>query len=376
MAVAEPPPDPSTLAAADCQRDAANLAQFAPGRSNDEKLAALAQRWAAVAPEAAFQWAAALGNPRQRSVALTHVLAIWGALHPREAITGILNSSLPEAERDGQLEKGVASWFRAEPQAAQRWLQSVPDQPLKTQLLTGLARRMDAATCAAWLGYAASGLPDEDRSGLQTLLVHRLASIGDPLEAVTLTAGLGERTGNFAGLGQALALLARTDLERAVNAIPSLPPAARTAAVLSIADQWIATDPAAAASYIARQPPGEDLDAAYARAISVWAERDPSQAAQYVSGLPASSRRDLAVERCSYLFISSDPRCAFVWANSIASPALRESVVGTVLAQWLANDQDAALPYLENAGLGTKAKEDALSLGQKMRQTKESKNPL
>ncbi len=365
-----------SLDAAGCVSEAAKLALRSTDEVGEDELSRLARRWAYTDSQAAFAWAAALQDERQRSIALTHLFNAWAASDPCGAVTSILNSSLPETERDYFLESTVAAWFRTEPVASQQWLQASPDSFLKTRLLMALSKQMDAAACVAWMPYAAGGGLDDDRSTLQAQLVMQLTSALGAPEVVRLTAELGAQNGNFASLGQAMASLAEADLQSALRVMPSLPPAGAEIAVRAVADVWIAVDPSSAASWIAQLAPGDETNMAHARAVAAWAGRDATQAAQYVAQLPSSTLRDLASEQLAYHFSSVDSSYALTWANSIATPSSRDAAVRSVFTQWFVEDADAALLWLQASSLTEKSRQDLWYYANQVYETSQSRKPL
>lgn len=176
-------PLPLTTAAATApiapayQDEASALADRRTSEATETEISDSAGRWARLNPAAAFAWAAALTDERMHNFALGQVLEVWTPAQPREAITAILQSQLPESEHDYRLQQAVATWCMMEPAGAQRWLATLPNDTLKTSLLIAAVDHMNADWATHWLTYAATS-PDtasDDRTALGIMLVNALS---------------------------------------------------------------------------------------------------------------------------------------------------------------------------------------------------------
>lgn len=342
------------------------LASLHPSAVTEERLTQLAARWARLNPVAAFAWAAALADERQHNFALSQVLEVWTHAQPREAITAILQSDLPDSEHDHRLQQAVSTWCMMEPASAQQWLTHLPDENLKTSLLITAVDHMDAGWATYWLAYAAATpeTADDDRSALGKMLVHAL-SARDPRTTADTTLAQARSSGNYTLASAALAAWAMHDVASAAAYVRQTATIREQETLIpALIRPWAAQDAASASKWAAALPEGRSKELALGQSIQAWAQTDPVAAVTFLRRTsPANARsRDAAASGLAPTLANTDPQSAYEWARLIHSPTQRETALASVLTTWLAKDEAAALPYLQAADLSVMARQQAIFL--------------
>lgn len=297
-------------------------------------------------------------SPAAGSVSRHEHPRVWPAAAPASAVSESTGSGPadPHGEKLHQLiednpataweralacsKEDIATWQRVLAQIAQK------DAALAATNAARLAVERPELAQLAWAAVldslAQSGsytnacgvlaqVPDgEMKSHLVTNLVLQWGR-DDPLAAAEWLAGLSidlDRAPAFARLGTAWA---ETQPQEAAELLIRLPSGELRRSSLSAAlTAWIEKNPVAASSWMARQEPQPDLDAAAARMA-----RQP----ELISG-----RVDIALR----------------WAESINDAETRMQTLGSIVILWADADRAAAVSYVQNSAVLTPAQRAAL----------------
>ncbi|MCX6946608.1 MAG: hypothetical protein NTU87_01905 [Verrucomicrobia bacterium] len=374
-----------SLPLADIRSRISQLSTWTPGPLADQVEHWLVQRWAALEPQAACQyaytaalqgaeeslllealaiwatsspapaarWAGNLGSPSLRDSSIRTVYSTWAKIDSTAAAKSI--SSLRPASA-----RGIASAATAPPHAgknfatAMQWARALPG-PIREKTLDAILgewTRRDPAGAAGWL----IGQPGD----VQWALIGKLASDWvrkDPSSA--LSWGLGQSTEISLGSKLALGPVQRKFFEAALGAFIGTDPQGAanwlasstgqpffTSKIGAVAGRWTSMDPMEAASWSLSLPKESDRDAAIRAVAGTWARTDPQAAGQWARALANSTLRDTALNAYCGSLSPYDAASAAQWGTEITSPSLRKGAVESAVNRWMQYDPTAARQFI------------------------------
>jgi hypothetical protein len=311
--------------------------------------------WTKTDPTTAARWAANLGSPSLRDSSIRTVYSTWAKIDSTAAAKSI--SSLRPASA-----RGIASAATAPPHAgknfatAMQWARALPG-PVREKTLDAILgewTRRDPAGAAGWL--------IQQPGDVQWALISKLAADWvrkDPSSA--LSWGMGQSTevalGSKLALGpiqrkffeSALGTLIGTDPQGAANWLAS--PMGQpffTSRIGSVAGRWTSMDPMEAVSWSLSLEKESDRNAAIGAVAGTWAKTDPQAAGQWVRSLTDSKLRDNALNSYCSSLSPYDASSAAQWAVEISAPAKRKNAVLAAVNRWIQYDPAAARQFILN----------------------------
>lgn len=327
------------------------------GAISDSATGELLNRWFSSAPHESLAWINAQPNPGPL-ILKTAVAALAGT-HPADA-AALLDKPMSASALLACTRTLVATWSRADPLAASRWLQTRPMDgaylAAASELVGPLAGKDPASAFAFYRALPAdSGLGDITRSlanGLAGPAAFDWLVTLPPSGAVTDALAAAARRMNFTEPAQYLSLLGRVPpgprqdaiyiaaTRRQLESNPAgtagwlrnLPnPATRDAVLSAIASDWAYKSPAAAAAYAQTLPAGTGLDLFTIHLVALWHSRDPAAAADWTLTLPDSRNTRDGIRNAFSSLARQTPQAALQRLDTLpAGPARTAALAGLI----------------------------------------------
>ena len=176
-----------------------------------------------------------------------------------------------------------------------------------------------------------------------------------------LTAGRsGKSEARNAGINAVIGSVAALDPERAKAVFAKLPDDARSHAASAIASHWAERDVVAAADWALALTEENVRGNALDNVIRQWAADDAPAAEAWLRALPpGTARDDAAAAFFSNISPENLPQAGALVAL-VSDPDQREAVAGTLLEQWMKEDEAAATTWLETTPAFSPAARDRL----------------
>ena len=307
--------------------------------------------WATADPASAARWAGNLGSPSLRDSSIRTVYSVWAKKDSTAAAKSI--SSLRPASA-----RGIASAATAPPHAgknfatAMQWARALPG-PVREKTLDAILgewTRRDPAGAASWL--------IQQPGDIQWALISKLASDWvrkDPSSA--LSWGLGQSTEVTLGSKLAVGPIQRKFFEAALGSLIGSDPQAAanwlaspmgqpffTSRIGSVAGRWTSMDPMEAVSWSLSKEP--DRNSAIRAVAGTWARTDPQAAGQWIRSLNDPDLHDTALNAYCGSLSPYDAGAAAQWAVDISAPNVRKSAVEAAVTRWLQYDPAAARQFI------------------------------
>ena len=273
----------------------------------------------------------------------------WARQDPLAASAAAL--AFPPGPLQQDMLKGVAkSWAEKDPAAALAWTESLPPSPARSDALNSVAfawAKIDPKSALEWT--------------LQTEMIsHRSNSriifngwsIGAPEEAWTWLSAqpAGQTRDTF--MGNFISTLATTDRAKALELFKTeLAPNAQRLPAISIAVDWAATEPAAAAAWAAQIADAGVRAQALGKVVATWAGNDHTSTAAWLQSVPAGAERDGLVAEFVNRVATFDPKQAVEWASTLSDSKQRVGSLVQYVSHWRTVDPDAAQAWIENTNL-------------------------
>jgi len=317
--------------------------------ANETVLRKAAEALASVDPAAASAWAAALESPLVRDTALRHIYRKWSERNSAAAAASL--TSLPIGS--AQLVAASASgkhFADANLSGALQWVNSL-DGAVQTAAMRSVLSRWaitDPAAAGAWA-------MQQNSPGLRSEAMKLLASDWaqrDPAAALAYANAIESPAARVEYVQAALQRYALSDPQSAAAWLAGAEASPYVkAAIGGITSQWAAFDPGAASGWAESIPDPALRDRAVAAVSRSWGNTDPAQAAQWISGLADSKARDAATAAFSSVLAKSDPATAAQWAAGITDAAARNQSLTQVVRDWKRADLPAATAFLQSSSL-------------------------
>ena len=389
-----------TLSLSEIRSRLTQLSTWTPGPLADQTERWLVQRWAALEPQAACQYAYTAALLGAEEVMLMEALAIWTKADPATAARWAGNLGSPSL-RDSSIRtvystwakidstaaaksisslrpasaRGIASAATAPPHAgknfatAMQWARALPG-PVREKTLDAILgewTRRDPAGAASWL--------IQQPGDIQWALISKLASDWvrkDPTSA--LSWGLGQSTEVTLGSKLAVGPIQRKFFEAALGSLIGSDPQGAanwlaspmgqpffTSRIGSVAGRWTSMDPMEAVSWSLSLSKEADRNSAIGAVAGTWARTDPQAAGQWIRSLNDPDLRDTALNAYCGSLSPYDAGAAAQWAVDISAPSVRKSAVKAAVTRWLQYDPAAARQFiLSTPSLDQETKEKLL----------------
>ena len=154
----------------------------------------------------------------------------------------------------------------------------------------------------------------------------------------------------IAARSEAVEALASIDPQRAAGEALRLPEGeTRDELVADVSGDWAREDPAGALEWLTQNGSAAAQEDGVGRVVGSLAREDSAAALEFIDGQQAGEIRDSAVR--GYIFGNRDavPSETIALAESISNDGEREEAVSRVAYQWMRDDTEAALNYIENS---------------------------
>ncbi|WP_442890854.1 hypothetical protein [Congregicoccus parvus] len=300
---------------------------------------ALISRWAEEEPRGAIAWAAAIGNPAQRAMALKHAAHGWAyvdALAAGDWVAGLEGAdrvaaaqgvaaflAVVDPERAAQLvveTAGATSGWDAVAKVFETWAAREPQAARKGTV--GLAAEIRPAAYAGvargWAGH-------------------------DPAAALAWCVEQARDTGYDWLVRAVVPVWAYDDVTAAAAAVSALPPGAlRQMGAAALVEAWRTFDLAAADAW--NEAHGRNTDG-YADGSAV--NGDPVEALSRARAMPVGNERRGLLYSALGQLAAVDPLRAWAELETLKPGGERESLRHTVLQEWAQRDAGAALRAVE-----------------------------
>ncbi len=249
--------------------------------------------WASTDPEAAIRWAQSNHDGDGPNPYLPGIIRGLAQSDPARATE--LLASLPRSiERGRSLDFVLPHLLEQGAIATRAWIASLTDDALKNGAMERVADKLadsDPAGTASWLlanpGEAANRRMDD---------VYGVWANKDQLAALNSFRALPAGDTRSNALRGVISSVAATDPKAAVSLMNRYPNDVNDRVVQSVVWHSFGTDPATAATQIARIGDEQQREQMYRRTLDVWFERDPASAQAWiqVNQIPDSVRARIA----------------------------------------------------------------------------------
>ena len=292
-----------------------------PSEHREDERLRMIERWAAVDPVAALDYARTNLEGDRRAQALTAVFTTWARHTPRAAwswVTTHVPGEMPH------LDEVIGEIGRSSPslaaELASSWAQGHPSsgQELYLAALQGMAYSGKFAEASRVIGTVVVR-DGEDRIGLVTFLAGQWA---------------------------------RYQPAQAADWVKQLPEGAtRDHAMMSLSVAWADADPEAAAQFAIGLPAGATRESALQQVVSKWLTVDPGQARNWVIDEGVHDDFDQAVTSIATQpqLMATQPALALQWAGNIIDDSVRFRCLSTVLSNLYARNPASALNYIRSS---------------------------
>ena len=133
---------------------------------------------------------------------------------------------------------------------------------------------------------------------------------------------------------------------------PALPEGdARNRATLSVVEQWVRSEPDAAAAWVTGFGEGKRREDAARDLVGNWARDDSTGAGAWLQTLPAGATREAAVQAYVSDLAYSSPELAAPWAETLTDENTRFNQIENVARAWLQADRPSAEAWLAKVNL-------------------------
>lgn len=243
----------------------------------------------------------------------------------------------------------AAAWARQDAAGAQAWVRTLPEG-LGSEAWSAVAAVLASSDPAAAAAFAME-MPAGASRAHGAARVAEIWARAAPSEALTWASSL-EKTEKFTAVPAALTALAESDPAAAAGWLVRQPPGdhlpQNTAALMGT---WARSEPAAAARWVAGLPAGPVQTESMQHLLYAWTASAPEQASEWLHHQPESPGRDEAAAMLSLQVSATDPEAAALWASFITDPARRAAELHRSLSAWLRRDHAAASAWMQESGV-------------------------
>ena len=249
--------------------------------------------WASTDPEAAIRWAQSNHEGDEPNPYLPGIIRGLAQSDPARA-TELLASMPRSGERGRSLDFILPHLLEQGATATRAWIATLTDDALKNGAMERTADKLaatDPAGTASWLqanpGEAANRRMDD---------VYSVWANTDQLAALSSFRGLPAGDNRSNALRGVISSVASTDPKAAVSLMDRYPNDVTDRVVQNFVWHSFGTDPATAATQIARIGDEQQRDRMYRRTLDAWFDRDPASAQTWIQAnqIPDSVRERIA----------------------------------------------------------------------------------
>ncbi|HEX5176503.1 MAG TPA: hypothetical protein VFV83_05720, partial [Chthoniobacteraceae bacterium] len=282
----------------------------------------------------------------QRSYAA--IFRAWSSKDPRAAAQAAANFSVTDENGRRQLLETVTQvWAQQSPRETVAWALQLSNPQEQAHLVRNVLGSWAQHETDAAVSQLLS-LPASVRDEIARDVVDSVAR-KDPDEARRIAEQLPAGRGREQALGTVAVNWSARDPIAAAEFARNLSEEAAADAWPKIARSWVQRgEPSATAQWVAQLPEGAARSGAARNVIDRWAKIEPAAAAHWLEQLPAGPTRDAAAATFATEVRGTDPATAMEWAATVSNLDQRENTVRQVLETWRKKDRAAAQQWLEN----------------------------
>jgi|Laugresu1bdmlbdd_1035124.scaffolds.fasta_scaffold10321_1 hypothetical protein len=321
---------------------------------NPELLQTASKAWAKTDPAGAAQWAANLETSLARDTAIGQIFTTWSSTDPVMA-SGAINA-LPLGSAQMEATSAVAKNFiKGNPDAALKWAEGLPRQLQKaaTEEIVNFWSASDPAATGAWIlkqpslqtrsealkQLAGNWVARDPGSALEYA-----QSIADPNLRVHFICEAMDRFSNMDPVAAA-DWLSSEEARPVIHVVDS----SGLGLTADISRRWAGFDPGAASNWAASIPNSDVRRQAIFEVSTIWAESNPAAAAQWIGSIGEAGTRDSAIAAFSFQIAKADPGNAAQWATRISDSAERSLIIEKIVSDWRQTDPNAARLFVQSS---------------------------
>lgn len=357
-----------------------------PGATRRDQLTKIAQAWAQVAPEEAWDYVTQLTDPLARTTFQNAVIATWAAGQPDAAFARV--TELPAGwQRQQLLRRVTRELARHDPKRAVELLpalESTETEPLQL-LIANEWSRNDAAGAAQWvesqnkavlgrLAYEIAGAyvtqePEQalawalriSQSPGRNLWCHMLGIMAqqNPQEALSLAQSAEIPAQRNQALGAVLATIATSDPALAKTLLEKIPPGdARMRAALEAGRRIAANGPEAAIAWYESQDNAQIRLQGMDELAQTLSSRNVEAAAGLIDRVPRDARPRWAAT-VALIYAGLDADKGIQWVSKFDGEPGYVNILGAFASSLVTQNPDKALQLIERTTDG-KERDEAL----------------
>jgi hypothetical protein len=283
-------------------------------------------------------------------------LVAWAKEDPLGALLFAQQQVNPMSERNAAITAILHEWVKTAPQDAWLWTQeNAPND--STRLLQEMAK-VDAILAWDTATQYALQFPEYMR-GAYANTIKGITYTGDYLKALELIEAsvipvTGETPeGKYTFIEGLITEWVRYSPEDAAAWIASLPEdksVRKSTAYNALLSSWATTEPADALDFALTLPDGDAKTATMTMALTYLADHDLEAATKWLNTYGDGPEFDWNIFGIATQpnVVRQDPEVAIEWAVSISQPEIREDGLVEIISQWMLNNPDEAIRYVES----------------------------
>ncbi len=320
--------------------------------SRSTQMAAILQQIAQQDPRRALEYALTNTSENDRARTLSTVMQ-YAIMSDPAAAQDYLGQMPSSTERDGLYRQLAGQMARKDGEAALQWIAGLRGNA-KTNALKGAAQSL-AGSDPQLSATLIVQMSEKDASETMRSVSSRIG-IRDPQSALNWLEQFSGRAGYEPALSEVVAVVARSDPQRALNLAARLSGEYRRTTTYTALSKWASTNPAAAANWASRAE-ASVRDAAVDSVVNSWVNSDPAAAERWVYSLPTGESKDRAFVRLAGSVTDTARMADFI--ASISSDGLRQQSIISTYQGILRTDGDlrAANEFLDNVGADTELRD-------------------
>ncbi|MBW8782627.1 MAG: hypothetical protein JF599_12195 [Verrucomicrobia bacterium] len=312
----------------------------------------------------AINWVNTQPDDPGKEAALESIVKLGADWNPEE--TAVLLGKLSAGPYRSKTYKEFASkWAENDPESALDWMLGLPEgnerKAVSREVLAGIAGK-NPDYAAAMLGE----IRDRDEQGALARALMRDYVGGHPDALPGLVAVLPEGKIRTRAVVEALTAIARSQPETALHYLDAMNLGdQRFAGINGIVTAWSATDPQAAAQWVAGvlyAPADKSAGKVAGALVKNWAGQDPQAVAGWVAQLPQGEIKNTATQALAAGLMERFPARAWAMLTALPDASKRGAQLTEVIRHWNESDPVAAERFIGESGLPADLKQRLLKL--------------
>ena len=236
---------------------AAAVADLPPGGVYSNAVMQIAAQWATNASnkKEVFDWARQLPEGEARQSAITTVVREWGGGNPQDALNAM--GMLAPEDRKSAIQSFADGWSRRDPEAVLRWSSTLTQTDERAMIVRNSVSKWANSSPEAAARYVAS-LPDSDRALPMQAVVNQWAS-KDTQAAANWLSAQPQGPAKDSSINALCSFISIEDPQSALAWAATITDTnSRNAQIESLARNWIRQDPSSARQWISTSTLSEE----------------------------------------------------------------------------------------------------------------------